>query len=82
MTLRNPMPDKTLLKNVLQKLVRKGTGSQSRVTAAARNGDVTLMGTVGYEHQRRAIVRSVSSVSGVRRVIDQLRVELKKKSWA
>jgi len=79
MTLGNQMPDKTLLKQVNQKLQRSGTGSQSRVTATVRSGDVTLSGTIGYEYQRRTILRSASGIGGVRRVIDQLRLEPKQK---
>ena len=82
MALGNQTPDKTLLKNVTQKLVRTGTGSNSHVTATVRSGDVTLTGTIRYEHERRPILRIVSAVAGVRRVIDQLRVEQKKKSWS
>lgn len=74
-------PDKNLLKNVNQKLIRSGSGSQCKINATISNGDVTLTGTIGYEYERRAILRSASGVAGVRRVIDQLRVEQKKKSW-
>jgi osmotically-inducible protein OsmY len=80
MTLGNQVPDKTLLKNVVQAMTRKGTGS-SHVTATVRGGDVTLTGRIAYEYERRPILKSAGSVPGVRRVIDQLRVETKKKSW-
>ena len=79
MSLRNPIPDKTLLKNVVQKMMRQGTNS-SRVAATVRGGDVTLTGTIGYEYERRSILRSASNIPGVRRVIDQLRVEPKKRT--
>ena len=82
MSFGNQIPDKTLLKQVVQKLARSGTGSQSRVTAAVRNGDVTLTGTLQYEHERRCVLKSTSNVSGIRRVIDQMRVVPKKKIWA
>lgn len=77
--LNNKTPDKTVLKNVLQKMTRKGTSS-SRVKATVRSGDVTIAGTIDYEHERRSILSSVNSVPGVKRVIDQLRVEKKKRS--
>ena len=79
MTLGNQVPDKTLLKSVTQKLTRKGANS-SRVKATVRSGDVTIAGSIDYEHERRSIVSSANSVPGVRRVIDQLRVEKKKKT--
>ncbi len=81
MAIESPLPDKTILKHVTQSMTRKGTGS-SRVAVTVRSGDVTLTGTIGYEYERRALLRSASNVPGVRRVIDQLRVEPKKKIWA
>ena len=74
----NQIPDKTVLKSVLQKMTRKGTSS-NRVTATVRSGDVTIAGTIEYEHERRSILSSANSIPGVKRVIDQLRVEKKKK---
>ena len=79
MTFGDQIPDKTLLKQVVQKLARSGTGSQSRVTAAVRSGDLTLTGTLQYEHERRCVIRSTSGISGIRRVIDQMRVERRKR---
>ena len=74
---RNQIPDKTVLKSVLQKMTRKGTSS-NRVNATVRSGDVTLAGTIDYEYQRRSILSSANSIPWVKRVIDQLRVEKKK----
>ena len=75
---RNQIPDKTILKSVLQKMTRKGTSS-SQVKATVRSGDVTLAGTIDYEYQRRSVLSSAKSIPGVKRVIDQLRVEKKKR---
>ncbi|MEZ6116978.1 MAG: BON domain-containing protein [Pirellulaceae bacterium] len=79
MAIGNNVPDKTLLKTVTQKLLRTGSSS-SRITPTVRSGDVTLAGVIGFEHERRGIVRSVSSIPGVRRVIDQLRLIERKKA--
>lgn len=79
MTLGNQIPDKTLLRGVQQKLMRKGT-STSRITATVRNGDVTIAGTIDYEHERRSIISTSNSVTGVKRTIDQLRVEKRKRT--
>lgn len=79
MSFGNQIPDKTVLKDVTQKLARSGT--QGKITAAVRSGDVTLTGTIAFEHQRRSIIRFASGVSGVRRVIDQLQVAPKKSGW-
>lgn len=79
MTIRNQIPDKTLLKSVLQNMTRKGINS-SRVKATAQSGSITIAGTIDYDHERRSILNSVSSITGVKRVIDQLRVEKKKRN--
>ena len=77
--LNHQVPDKTLLNNVLQRMTRKGI-SATRVKATVRNGDVTIAGTIDYEHERRSILSSVNSVPCVKRVVDQLRVEKKKRN--
>ena len=77
--LNHQVPDKTLLKNVLLRMTRKGISS-ARVKATVRNGDVTIAGTIDYEHERRSILSSVNSVPCVKRVVDQLRVEKKKRN--
>jgi osmotically-inducible protein OsmY len=75
------VPDKTILQKVTQRLSRTGTGSRDKITATIRSGDVTLTGSLSYEHQRREIVNAARAVEGVRRVIDQLQVAPRKKSW-
>lgn len=75
---KNQVPDKALLRSVLQKMMRKGI-SGSRIASTVRSGDVTLAGTIDYEHERRSILTAVNNIPGVKRVIDQLRVEKKKK---
>jgi osmotically-inducible protein OsmY len=77
---KNPVSDRTLLQKVNQRLGRTGT-SQSRITAAVRNGDVTLTGTIQYETQRHAIVKAAGAVSDIGQVIDQLKVQPRKKEW-
>jgi osmotically-inducible protein OsmY len=72
------MSDKMLLKNLGQKMARKAGGS-NRVTTTVRSGEVTLTGTIAYEHERRPLFRTASSVPGVRRVIDQLKLAPKKR---
>ena len=69
---RNEVPDRTLLKTVNRRLDRTGTGSQSKVTAAAQRGTVTLTGKLQYEHQRNPILKAIRSLAGVRQLIDQL----------
>ena len=82
MATSNRIPDKTILQSVNQKLSQPGTGSQNSIKAAIRNGDVTLSGTIQYEHHRRHIVRTASGIAGVRRVIDQLKIGATKPKWS
>ena len=73
--------DKALLQQVNQRLGRTGT-SQSRITATVRSGEVTLSGTIQYETQRHSIVKAAGAVADAGRVIDQLKLQTLKKSWA
>ncbi len=70
--------DKYVLQKVNQRLSRLG-GSQSKVMASVARGDVTLSGTIQYEIQRSSLLKIATSVPGVRRVLDQLKVKPKEK---
>ncbi|MBC8875681.1 MAG: BON domain-containing protein [Planctomycetes bacterium] len=72
------VPDKALLQQVNQR-VQRTAGYGSRVSVSVARGDATLAGSLEYEAQRRPILRSANAAAGVRRVIDQMRVEPKKK---
>ena len=69
---KNDVPDKELLKMVNRKLSRSGGGSQTRVAVAIQRGTVTLSGKIQYENQRTPLVKAISSVPGVRSVVDML----------
>jgi osmotically-inducible protein OsmY len=69
---KNDVSDKELLKSITRRLDRTGTGSQRRLTATVQRGTVTLAGKIQYENQRSPIIKAVTSVAGVRHVIDQL----------
>ena len=71
------MRDKTLPANVRRKMAQKG--GSNRVSATVRSGDATISGSIAYEHERKMILRTVASVPGVKRVIDQLMLIVKKK---
>ena len=74
--LRNePVPDKTILKKVNQRLMKTGLGSRCRITATVRSGQVSLSGNIQYENQRRPALRAVGSVEGGKGVVDQLQVQ-------
>jgi osmotically-inducible protein OsmY len=68
---RRSLSDKTILKRVNQRLARASLG----VTAAVRNGQVTLSGSIRYENQRRPALRAANGVDGVSIVLDQLQVQ-------
>src|SRR5687767_7979003 len=72
------IPDKSVLQKVNQRLSRLG-GAQGKVNVSVMRGDVTLSGTIQYEIQRASIMKVATSVPGVRRIIDQLRVKPKEK---
>ena len=75
---RNQVSDKDLLKAVNQRLMRSGTGSQTRVTANVQKGLVTLTGTLQYAIQRGPIMKAVQSVPGIGRIVDQMILVQKK----
>ena len=75
------VPDKAIERKVNQRLGRAGLGSQSKVTAVVRNGQVTISGTLQYDTQRRSVLNSARGVQGVRNVVDQLQTIPKKKNW-
>lgn len=78
----NPIPDSALHQKVTQRVARTGTGSQSLVSIEVLSGDVTLSGTLQYEMQRQSIVKAATSVAGVGRVVDHMRVEVKERKWS
>jgi osmotically-inducible protein OsmY len=69
---RNQISDKDLLKAINQRLMRSGTGSQSRVIATVQKGMVTLTGSLQYAIQRAPIMKAVQSVPGISRIVDQM----------
>lgn len=79
--LGNEVPDRAILQKVNQRVQQTGTGSQSKVTANVSRGEVTMTGTIQYEMQRQNILRAAGRVGGVRRVIDHLQLEAKKRNW-
>lgn len=74
-----PVPDNQLTRQVTMKLSQKSGGSGCKVTANVSNGQVTLVGQVVAEYQRRPIVNAINSISGVKRVVDQIQIAPKKK---
>ncbi len=73
----NRISDKELSKSVNKRMMRAGSGSQSHLTAIVQQGTVTLSGLLKYESQRRPLLKAISSIAGVSRVIDQLQLSPK-----
>ncbi|MBN2022433.1 MAG: BON domain-containing protein [Pirellulales bacterium] len=71
---RGSASDKAIFKKANQHLARVSLGSRSRVVLTIRGGQATLSGNIQYESQRRPAVKAISSVDGVRGVLDQLKV--------
>jgi osmotically-inducible protein OsmY len=76
---RTDVSNKDLTKTVNQRLSRTGTLGQSQVAAGVQRGIVTLTGTIRHEMQRRALMLAASRAPGVRQVIDQMTLAVKKK---
>ena len=55
-----------------------GNASQSKVNVSVQQGNVTLTGTLQHAIQRSPIVKAISQVTGVRRVVDQMQHTVKK----
>ena len=75
---KNQITDRDLLKQINQRLARTGTASQSKVNVSVQQGNVTLTGSLQHAIQRSPIVKAVSRVTGVRRVVDQMQHTVKK----
>jgi hypothetical protein len=75
--LMNKAPDATIIQKVTKQLSNRGMRAPCRIAMAARKGDVTLTGTIQFEHQRIAALHAARGVEGVRRVMDQLKVQAK-----
>jgi osmotically-inducible protein OsmY len=70
-----PVTDRSIIKNVTNRLAGRGVRAPCKVAVEVRNGQVTLTGSVQHAYQKGAAVQAATMVSGVRRVIDQLVVK-------
>ena len=70
--------DPAISRKVTEKLTSSGIRAPCRVAVASNKGNVTLSGSIQYEHQRHSALRAVRSVTGVQRVVDQMKVTPKK----
>jgi hypothetical protein len=71
---KNRISDPKIIQHVSQRLGNRGIRSPARINVASANGQVTLSGTIQYEHQRHTALRTAQSVEGVSRVVDMLKL--------
>lgn len=79
MALGSQIPDKTLLRSVTQKLAQRCSGSGSKINVDVMSGTITLTGLLAQEYQRKAILSSMHTITGVKRVVDKMTVAPPKK---
>ncbi len=80
MPARKHVPDKDLLRQINHRLLKTSLGT-CQVHVQVHNADVTLSGTLEYMNQRKAILRAVRSVDGIRRVVDTMIVKPALTKW-
>jgi osmotically-inducible protein OsmY len=79
MVLGKPVPDKTLLRSVTQKLAQKSGGSGAKINATVAGGIVTLSGVLTTETQRKILMSAMAGIGGIKRVVDSMSVAPPKK---
>lgn len=78
MALGNIIPDKTLLTTIQRRLSKKCPTS-GKVSVDVRSGEATLSGSIMQENERKQLMKCVSAVQGVSRVIDRIKLRERKK---
>ena len=73
--------DPIISQKVSERLSNMGVRAPCRVRVVSDKGNVTLSGTIQYEHQRQIAVRAGKSVPGVLRVVDQMQVVAGEHRW-
>jgi osmotically-inducible protein OsmY len=70
-----PVQDKTITRQVQDRIAGRGLKSPCRIEVQTSKGQVTLTGSVQYLQQKACAVSAASAISGVRHVIDRLIVK-------
>jgi osmotically-inducible protein OsmY len=83
MTMQNQtkLQDPMISQRVSETLSSLGMRAPCRVTVVTSKGNVTLSGTIQYEHQRHMFAHAIKAVAGVQRVVDQMRVISTGQHW-
>jgi osmotically-inducible protein OsmY len=66
--------DTVISQKVKEKLSGAGIRAPCQVTIVSTNGQVTVAGSIQFEHQRPVALRAIRGVTGVQRVVDQMRL--------
>jgi osmotically-inducible protein OsmY len=74
-----PIQDRTISRQVQDKIASRGIRVPCRVAVATSKGEVTLSGSVQHAHQKAAAVQAAHGISGVRRVFDRLIIKTAQK---
>jgi osmotically-inducible protein OsmY len=70
----NKVSDQSIIQKAAQQLSSRGMQSPCHIAVIAHSGDVTLSGTILYEHQRLTALHAVRGINGVRRVVDHMQI--------
>lgn len=70
-----PVQDRTITRQVQERIAGRGLGLPCRVTVATNKGEVQLTGSVQYAHQKSIAVQAAQAIAGVKRVLDRLIVK-------
>jgi osmotically-inducible protein OsmY len=66
--------DSVISQKVKEKLSGAGIRAPCKVAIVSANGQVTVSGLIQHEHQRSLALRAINGVTGVQRVVDQMRL--------
>jgi osmotically-inducible protein OsmY len=66
--------DPKIVQTVTQRLAGRGIRPPSRVVVTSADGQVTLSGTIQYQHQRQSAIQATRGIDGVRGVVDVLKL--------
>ena len=65
--------DPKIAQHVTQRLANRGIRSPSHINVTSSGGQVTLSGSIQYQHQRQAALQTARGVEGVKGVVDMLK---------
>ena len=74
-------PDHTITQKVSQQLAGRGMRPPCHIGVVTNRGNVTLSGTIQYEHQRHSAIQAARAVDGVHGVSERLQVIPTTQHW-